>query len=928
MSYNITDYALKAREAAAEGVVLLKNDNNILPLKSGVKLSVFGRTQFDYFKSGTGSGGLVNTSYVVNILDALEAEENVTINEDLKAVYEKWLESNPFDVGVGWATEPWFQKEMPLTAELVSKAKAESDLAIVIIGRTAGEDKDNKVAEGSYLLTEDEKDILSKVCGTFENVVVLLNTGNIIDMNWVNDYKPTAVAYVWQGGQEGGNGVADVLMGRVNPSGKLPNTIVYDVNDIYSTPNFGDPKRAVYEEDIYVGYRYFETFAPEKVMYPFGFGLSYSNFKIETKDAKVDLTNSGVTLKVEVTNTGAVEGKEVVQVYAEAPQGLLGKPLKSLVAFDKTKTLKPNESQVLEILVPTYYLASYDDGGVTGNKSAYVLEAGEYKMHVGNSVRSCEVANTFIVNELLVVEQLTEAMAPIENFEIVKPKFENGKFVESHVAVSTRTVNYDERIKNELPTTFEITGDKGYKLVDVANGKVTMDEFIAQLSKEDLSAIVRGEGMCSPKVTPGIAGAMGGVTENLKGYGIPIAGCADGPSGIRMDCGTMAFAMPNGTLLASTFNKELSEELYEWEALELRKNKIDTLLGPGINIHRSPLNGRNFEYFSEDPILTGKLACAQLKAMHKYNVTGTIKHFACNNQETNRHGVETIASERAIREIYLKGFELAVKEAGAYSIMTAYNPINGYWCASNYDLLTVILRQEWGYNGIVMTDWWAKGNFTGEDGVLQNTSAKAQAQNDLNMVTADASDMSIDNSLESLNNGRVTVGEYQRSAKNICEYLLRTPVYDRMVNGLSQLDEDLKDFVFEGDEKISKVIEWSVEKEGSIEGSELLTLKGDINLLALSVKDLGKYRLSITCRAGKDEPEVGQIPVSVFKDKELLGTIQIVGAQKDWKTYTVDGFDFFFIKNCSIKLLFGQGGMEIQDVKLTYVGKLDNEIVL
>ncbi len=919
MGYNITDYALKAREAVAEGVVLLKNENNILPIKNGAKVSVFGRTQFDYFKSGTGSGGLVNTSYVVNILDALEAEENITINKDLKAVYEKWLESNPFDVGVGWATEPWFQKEMPLTNELVSKANEVSDLAIVIIGRTAGEDKDNKVAEGSYLLTADEKDILNKVCGTFENVVVLLNTGNIIDMNWVNDYKPRAVAYVWQGGQEGGNGVADVLMGRVTPSGKLPNTIVYDVNDIYSTPTFGDLYRAVYAEDIYVGYRYFETFAPEKVMYPFGFGLSYTNFKIATKKVDFNL-QSGLTVEVEVTNTGSVEGKEVVQVYAEAPQGLLGKPLRSLVGFNKTKTLKPNESEVLKIVVPTYYLASYDDSGVTGNKSAYVLEAGDYNVFVGDSVRSCDKAHTFNVADLVLIEQLTEALAPVEKFEILKPKFENGKYVENRVGVSTRTVDYDERIKKELPKTFEITGDKGYKLVDVANGKVTMDEFIAQLSIEDLAAIVRGEGMCSPKVTPGIAGAFGGVTDSLKGFGIPIAGCADGPSGIRMDCGTMAFSMPNGTLLASTFNEKLSEELYEWEALELRKNKIDTLLGPGINIHRSPLNGRNFEYFSEDPILTGKLACAQLKAMHKYDVTGTIKHFALNNQETSRNVVNAIASERAIREIYLKGFELAVKEADAYSIMTAYNPINGYWSASNYDLLTVVLRQEWNYKGIVMTDWWAKGNFTGEDGDVKNTSAKAQAQNDLNMVNPDASDMSCDNAIESLKSGRVSIGEYQRSAKNICEYLLRTPVFDRMVNGQSKLDEELKDFVFEGEEKIAKVIEWYVDKEGVIDGSEFLNFKGDLNLVTLSVKDEGKYELTVTCRAGKDEPDLGQIPLTVFRDKELIGTIQIVGAQKEWKTYTVEGVEFVFIKNCSIKLFFGQGGMEIKEIRLKHLG--------
>lgn len=921
MNYKIEDYIAKAREAVAEGFVLLKNEKNILPLAKGTKLAVFGRTQFDYFKSGTGSGGLVNTSYVVNILDALLADTNITINENLKSTYEKWLESNPFDVGVGWATEPWFQKEMPITDEIVKSAKSESEVAIIIIGRTAGEDKDNKVEEGSYLLTEDEENILDKVCATFDKVVVLLNTGNIIDMNWVDKYKPSAVAYVWQGGQEGGNGCVDVLMGHVNPSGKLPNTIVYDVKDIYSTAGFGDRERAVYAEDIYVGYRYFETFAKEKVMYPFGFGLSYTNFEIKVKSFS---TNNDIL--VELKNTGNHPGKEVVQVYVEAPQGLLGKPTRSLVGFAKTKILKPEETCEIKIAIPDYYLSSYDDSGITGYKSAYVLEAGEYNFYVGTDVRSAVKSYTKTYDKLVVVEQLTEAMSPIENFEILKPKFEDGKFVESKVSVSTRTINYDERIKKDLPKTFEITGDKGYKLSDVNNKKVTMEEFVAQFSKEDLSAIVRGEGMCSPKVTAGIAGAFGGVTDNLKNFGLPVAGCADGPSGIRMDCGTMAFAMPNGTLLASTFNLALCEELYQWEALELRKNKIDTLLGPGINIHRSPLNGRNFEYFSEDPILTGKMAVAQLRGMHKYNVTGTIKHFACNNQETNRHGVETIASERAIREIYLKGFELAVKEANAYSIMTSYNPINGYWSASNYDLLTVILRDEWKYDGIVMTDWWAKGNFTDGIGELKNTSAKAQSQNDLNMVNPNASDMNCDNSLESLNNGVVTVGEYQRSAINICNYLLRTPVYDRVVNGESELDKKLIELVFEGDEKISKTFEWYVDTENTIEGSEIAASKGDLNLIALSVKDRGNYSLSITCRANEKEGDLAQIPVTVIKDKDVIETITVVGSQKEWATYTINSFQPFYMNNCYLKLLFGQGGMEIKEIKFTLTENLEEQI--
>lgn len=917
MSYKIEDYKKKAREAVAEGVVLLRNEDNVLPLKSGAKVAVFGRTQIDYFKSGTGSGGLVNASYVVNIIDALVAEENLVVNADLKATYEKWIESNPFDIGVGWATEPWFQKEMLLTPELVKKVKEQSDVAIVVIGRTAGEAKDNKAEKGSYFITDDEEEVIRTVTEAFENVIVLLNTGNVIDMNWVEKYKPKAVAYVWQGGQEGGNGIADVLVGRVTPSGKLPDTIVYDVNDIPSTATFGALDKLVYEEDIYVGYRYFETFAKDKVQYPFGFGLSYTKFLVEVKDVNVNLNGDNSEFKIVVTNKGDVEGKEVVQIYAELPQGVLGKSLRNLVGFSKTKTLKPNESEELKINIPTYYLASYDDSGVTGHKSAYVLEAGEYKFFVGTDVRTAVESKVVNLDKLIVVEQLSEAMAPITEFEVVKPKInENGVLVESLVKASMRTVDYDERLKENLPLTYEITGDLGYKLSDVANGKVSMEQFVAQLGKEELASIVRGEGMSSPKATPGIAGAFGGVTESLKAFGIPIAGCADGPSGIRMDCGVKAFSMPNGTLLASTFNEKLCEELYEWEGLELRKNKIDTLLGPGINIHRSPLNGRNFEYFSEDPILTGKMAAAQLKGMQKYNVTGTIKHFACNNQEADRDKVESIASERAIREIYLKGFEIAVKEAGAYSIMTSYNPINGYWSASNYELLTVILREEWNYKGIVMTDWWARANFTGEYGELTNASAKIQAQNDLIMVNPDASDMKCDNSIESLESGKVSVGDYQRCAINICEYLINAPVYDRAINGECDLDVQLKQLVFERGGKISKTLEWDIDTVSEVRGTELAILKDDRNLILVSTENPGVYSFNITCCAMEGEYDLAQLPVTVFCEDELIGVLSVVGSQKELKTFVVGELKLDNKKDNRLEVMFSQGGMNLKSIEL------------
>lgn len=913
MSFKMKDYVAKAREVVAEGVVLLKNDGNVLPLLAGTKVAIFGCTQFDYYKSGLGSGGLVNTNSVDSILDALQNEQDIEINEEIIAIYKEWLTLNPTKTDYGWGAEPWFKNEMPITSEIAIKAKSKSDVAIVVLGRTAGEDKDNKVEEGSYLLTKQENELLKNVCSAFEKTVVLLNTGNIIDMNWVNKYKPSAIAYIWQGGQEGANGAVDVVMGRVCPSGKLPDTIVYDVNDIYSTAYFGNTEKLYYAEDIYVGYRYFETFVPEKVMYPFGYGMSYTNFTMEP--IQFLETNMGYEVQVAIVNAGHTSGKEVLQVYVSAPQGKLGKPVKSLCGFTKTKTLAPGESELARVFIPKYYISSYDDSGVSGYKSAYVLEEGSYTFFVGNDVRNVVKVGEILQDNIEVVEQLTEAVAPIEKFNILKPIVENEKLVEGHIEVTTRQIDYDKRRKQNAPISYKITGDKGYKLSDVAENKVNIEEFIAQLSEEDLVAIVRGEGMCSPKVTPGIAGAMGGVTENLLQFGLPIAGCADGPSGIRLDSGNLAFSMPNGTLLASTFNEQLNQELYEWEALELRKNKIDTLLGPGMNIHRNPLNGRNFEYFSEDPILTGKIAAAQLRGMHKYGVTGTIKHFACNNQETKRNQVETIISERALREIYLKGFEIAVKEEGAYSIMTSYNPVNGYWTASHYELLTIILREEWNFKGIVMTDWWAKGNYMGEDGTVGNTSAKAQAQNDLNMVNLDASDMECDDALISLKSGRVTIGDYQRCGKNICEYLLRTPAYSRMMLGETELDRELESLVFEGGPKTTKSLEWVVNDASVIVGTEIATLKNDLNLITLKIEETGHYRLELICRARKEEPELAQIPLTIFRDRQVLDSFTLIGSQKEWTTFSIDELDLTFKNNCYLKLYFGQSGMEIKEMR-------------
>ncbi len=904
-------YAALARATVAEGCVLLKNDREALPIRKGERVSVFGRIQFDYYKSGTGSGGAVNTRYVTGILDALEAEEDITVNEELKGVYQAWLETHPFNKGMGWAQEPWCQEEMPLSDEVVDAAAKRSDIAVVVIGRTAGEDKDNSVAEGSYLLTAAEHAMLEAVTKRFDRVAVLLNVGNVIDMNWVETYDPAAVMYVWQGGQEGGSGVADVLLGRVSPCGKLSDTIVYDVADYPSTAGFGDEKLAVYKEDIYVGYRYFESFLPERVQYPFGFGLSYTTFSVTCASFAYD--GAAAALKVAVKNTGNVPGKEVVEVYAGVPQGKLGQPSRALCAFAKTETLAPGETQTLSITVDPEKLASYDDGGVTGHKSCWVFEPGEYTLYVGTDVRSAAKAGAFTVPTLTVVEQAHEASAPVMPFDRLHPQMKDGKLVPGTEPAPQRTVSMKDRAAKAAPACSPCTGDKGIQLGDVADGKADLDAFLAQIPDEDLICLMRGEGMNSPKVTPGTGGAFGGVTENLKHFGIPVACCTDGPSGIRMDCGTTAFALPNGTLLACTFNEKLNEELYAMQGLELRKNRVDTLLGPGLNIHRSPLNGRNFEYFSEDPLLTGKIASAQLKGMARHGVTGTIKHFCCNNQEFRRHDVNAVISERALREIYLKAFEIAVKEGGAYCIMSAYNPVNGMQSSSNFDVLTTILRDEWGYTGVVMTDWWAKGNDEGAEGDRANVAAQVRAQNDLNMVNADsATNSQHDNLPEAILDGRVTRAQLVRSAKNTLNVIMRSPVMERSLGRMSAEEKEAAEDTASADYVDFDLVYQDIDNEKPLDLSNLSTEKGASALFGVKYTVMGMYKLVMKVSANASE--VAQIPMSIFVNGDLRGMVMIHGTNGETVTVEQDVGVMFGGSNY-LRLYFAQSGMNVEEIK-------------
>lgn len=869
---DLEKYAEIARQAAAEGCVVLKNEKQTLPFRKGDKVAVFGRCAFYYYKSGLGSGGLVNTRYVVSIMDALKACEDISLEEKILNIYQEWIQENPVDEGHGWGTVPWSQKEMPLTDEAV-QAASEADAALVIIGRTAGEDQDNSAEEGSYLLTQIERDMIRKVCKEFERTVVLLNVGNIVDMSWVEEYNPSAVLYAWQGGQEGGSGVVDILTGKVNPCGKLTDTIAYDITDYPSTANFGDLKKNYYKEDIYVGYRYFETFAKEKVQYPFGFGLSYTEFEIQAKLHQ--MTEKAITIAAKVTNIGETAGKEVVQIYVQAPQGKLGKPSRVLAGFAKTKLLQPGESQEIEIICPESYYASFDDSGVTGYKNCFLLEEGEYRIFAGADVRSAKFCGSYM-QELQILEQLEEACAPVESFERYKAvKQENGEYVIEMEQAPLRTVDMADRMQKLQKEEIPYTGDKGYLLKDVLEGNVTLDDFAAQMSDYDLMCLFHGEGMCSPKVTPGTAGAFGGVSEGLSKMGIPVACCADGPSGIRMDCGTKAFSLPNGTALGCSFNLELVEELFQMIGAELWRHKIDTLLGPGINIHRSPLNGRNFEYVSEDPLLTGKMCVAQLNGMHAMGVTGTIKHYCANNQEQARTEVEAVVSQRALREIYLKVFEMAVKEGNAKSIMTSYGPVNGIWTAGNFDLCTTILREQWNYSGIVMTDWWGTANWEGEEADKTNRAPMVLAQNDIYMCCADAEEeIKLDNVKEMLETGRIKRSDLQRNAKNILHFLLESPVMLRLAG-------KVEDVVMELDEEeadTQDVTFYAFEEDNAVVlTSENVDLSEEEILFGVATNENGEYLLTI--EAASELGSLAQLPISVYMDNIYREMITFQGME-------------------------------------------------
>lgn len=772
------------RRAAAEGAVLLKNQNSVLPLANGTTVSLFGRGQTEWFYTGYGSGGDVNKPYAVNLVEGIRNCPSLSVNEALASVYTAWSEKNPIDHGF-WGHWPRYYPDMPLSDTLVRTAASVSDCAVVTIGRSSGEDRENALEKGSYYLTDEEREMLSLVTEHFAKTVVLLNIGSLMDLSWIDGYdgKIGAVLLVWQGGMESGNAVADLLSGAVTPCGKLTDTVATTYDAYPSAEDFGQKDYNFYTEDIYVGYRWFETFTPDKVQYPFGFGLSYTDFSVELVDTQESETEFQFTCSVR--NIGAqYSGKEVLQIYLEKPCGKLGNPARILAGFAKTEALAPNESEAVQIVVPKTALASYDDSGVTGFCSAYVTEAGTYRFYLGTDVRKAREILTYTCPETVLLEQLSEAAAPTVPFSVIRAEEQNETRVPVKQAGHLAKTDLRRRITENLPQGTPMTGDKGYKLSDVQNGTVSIEDFTAQLSLTELEAISRGDyTMNSSLGVAGNAGAFGGVLESLRAKGVPPVITTDGPSGIRLwSCCSL---MPIGTLLACTFDEVMVEEVFAAIGAEMLEKGTDVLLAPGINIHRSPLCGRNFEYYSEDPLLTGKIAAAAVRGIQKNGVSACPKHFACNNQEFCRNQNDSRLSERALREIYLKGFEICIKESNPHTIMTSYNKINGVHGHYQYDLCTTVLRGEWNYDGLVITDWWMRSQKSPEFPKLKDNAYRVRAQVDVLMPGGKRTGKKKPDGTLLATYGKqngITLGELQRTAQNVLRFCMRSSAMKRFKN--------------------------------------------------------------------------------------------------------------------------------------------------
>ncbi len=710
-----------SREAATEGIVLLKNEGNALPLKKGEKVALFGKATIEYIKGGGGSGD-VHCPYICNIADGFNAKEEqgkVYVYKPLVEFYREYVERESVNVltqeqinarwdivnNMEFCTErddmtydtfaAMHVREAEVPYDMIKAAADNADTAVITISRFSAEGVDRRPQGEDYYLSDLEKNLIDTAGKLFKKVIVVINSGAVIDCEYFAENDAVkGVVFAWQGGMEGGSAIADILCGDANPSGRMADTIAKSYDAYPCKADFWECFDHVdYSDDIYVGYRYFETIpgAKEKVRYPFGFGLSYTDFSLTGK--LCGEADGKITAAVTVTNTGDVAGKEVVQLYYSAPQGKLGKPSRELAAYAKTKLLAPGEAQTLALTFDVSFMASFDDLGKI-QKSAYVLEKGIYRFFLGKNVREAEkLTFEYEVKEDTVVEQLTQWCKP---FKLEKRMLSDGSF--ESLPTGEESYYYGEAeptgaVAPEKPVMFDKVGEE-----------ISLDEFVAQLTLEELMDFVGGQ--------PPTGVANTGCFGPIKRLGVPAVPTADGPAGIRIEpcTGIPTTAWPCATLLACTWNTDIIFKVGQAGGAELKENNMGIWLAPALNIHRDPLCGRNFEYYSEDPLVAGKCAAADIRGVQSNKVAVSMKHFACNNKEANRFASDSRLSERALREIYLKGFEIAVKESDPYTVMSSYNLINGQHTSESWELLTGILRNEWGYNGMVVTDWGVKND--------------------------------------------------------------------------------------------------------------------------------------------------------------------------------------------------------------------------
>ena len=766
-----------SKEAAEEGMVLLENENQALPLAQGSKAALFGTGSYGTIKGGTGSGDVYNR-YTISVYDALTSTYNISNmawwGEYLKTFEEKKAQAAEekkdndyvkYTQGRFGGADSFLAIDQALTQSDMDKAKAGGVMtAFYTVSRVSGEGADRTIGKGDYELSEVEYNNIKLIAKNFDKCVVLLNVGGVVDTKFFSEIEGVdGLVLMSQAGMEGGNALADILTGKTTPSGKLTDTWAKNYSDYPAATtigdNDGDNKQEDYKEGIYVGYRYFDTFNITPA-YEFGYGKSYTSFDVEPLTVAADENNVSVT--VNVTNTGdTYSGKEVVEVYFSAPDGSIEKPYQELAGFAKTDNLAPGESQKLTVTYKTTEMSSYDEA-----KAAYVMEDGDYIVRVGDSSRNTKVAGVLTLDKDVVTEQLSNQLTLDKNW---KDLSKTGKTPYSYKdeaaqikaaarialpSAKIKTENNASKIDEKKVTTY-LTADaaKDYKaaenevvetvdavpantkLIDVYDGKVSMESFVASLDDTQLANLANGiSGASTSGDTWGadansVTGAAGETSQlYFNSLGIPNTVEADGPAGIRVTAETTdkdgnavynyCTAFPIGTLLAQTWNTDLVNRVGKAIGEEMVEIGVTLWLAPGMNIHRDPLCGRNFEYYSEDPALTGYVGSAITAGVQSNKGVGvTIKHYITNNQETNRSAVNTYVSERTLREIYLKGFEMVVKSAQPMAIMSSYNKVNGTYACENFDLLTSVPRGEWGFDGMVMTDWGA-GNRAGVDTMM------------------------------------------------------------------------------------------------------------------------------------------------------------------------------------------------------------------